>query len=61
VGRERRSAGARGGGGVAGLGRESAQQGEEKAFLFFFLLSISYFPFCIFFFGTNYFVDTLSV
>jgi hypothetical protein len=49
------------GGGVAGLGRESAQQGEEKAFLFFFLLSNSYFPFCIFFFGTNYFVDTLSV
>jgi hypothetical protein len=43
------------------LGRESAQQGEVRAFLFFFLLSNSYLPFCIFFFGTNYFVDTLSV
>jgi hypothetical protein len=39
-----------GGGTAAGLGRESAQQGEEKVFLFFFLLSNSYFPFCIFFF-----------
>jgi hypothetical protein len=58
---ERGGVRAREGGGVAGLGRESAQQGEEKAFLFFFLLSNSYFPFCIFFFGTNYFVDTLSV
>jgi hypothetical protein len=38
------------GGKAAGLGRESAQQGEEKVFLFFFLLSNSYFPFCIFFF-----------
>jgi hypothetical protein len=54
VGRERRSAGA-GGGEVAGLGRESAQQGEEEAFLFFFLHSNSYFPFCIFFFGTKLF------
>ena len=35
---------------VAGLGRDSVQQGEEKAFLFFFLLSNSYFPFCPFFF-----------
>ena len=52
---------ARGKGEVAGLGRVLVQQGEEKAFLFFFLLSNSYFPFCIFFFGTNYFVDTLSV
>jgi hypothetical protein len=42
--------GARGKGEVAGLGRDSVQQGEEKAFLFFFLLSISYFPFCPFFF-----------
>ena len=47
---ERGGARAREGGGVAGLGRESAQQGEEKAFLFFFLLSNSYFPFCIYFF-----------
>jgi hypothetical protein len=50
-----------GGGESRVLGRESAQQGEVKAFLFFFLLPNSYFPFCIFFFGTNYFVDTLSV
>jgi hypothetical protein len=35
---------------VAGLGRVSVQQGEEKAFLFFFLLSNFYFPFCPFFF-----------
>jgi hypothetical protein len=41
---------ARGGGEAAGLGRESAQQGEGRVFLFFFLLSNSYFPFCIFFF-----------
>jgi hypothetical protein len=61
VGRERRSAGVGGGGESRVLGRESAQQGEVKAFLFFFLLPNSYFPFCIFFFGTNYFVDTLSV
>ena len=46
---------------VAGLGRVSVQQGEEKAFLFFFLLSNFYFPFCPFFFWTKYFVDTLSV
>jgi hypothetical protein len=38
------------GGEAAGLGRESAQQGEGRVFLFFFLLSNSYFPFCIFFF-----------
>jgi hypothetical protein len=50
MGRERRrSAGVRGGE-AAGLGRESAQQGEGRVFLFFFLLSNSYFPFCIFFF-----------
>jgi hypothetical protein len=49
MGRERRSAGAREGE-AAGLGRESAQQGEGRVFLFFFLLSNSYFPFCIFFF-----------
>jgi hypothetical protein len=49
VGRERRSTGAMGGK-AAGLGRELAQQVEEKVFLFFFLLSNSYFPFCIFFF-----------
>jgi hypothetical protein len=49
MGRERRSAGAWEGE-VAGLGRDSVQQGEEKAFLFFFLLSNSYFPFCPFFF-----------
>jgi hypothetical protein len=50
MGRERRrSAGARGGE-ATGLGRESAQQGEGRVFLFFFLLSNSYFPFCIFFF-----------
>jgi hypothetical protein len=55
VGRERRSAGARGGGTAAGLGRESAQPGEEKVFLFFFLLSNSYFPFCIFFLLNNLF------
>jgi hypothetical protein len=48
MGRERRSAGARGE--AAGLGRESAQQGEGRVFLFFFLLSNSYFPFCIFLF-----------
>ena len=35
VGRERRSAGAWEGE-AAGLGRDSVQQGEEKAFLFFF-------------------------
>jgi hypothetical protein len=46
---ERGGAWARGKGEVAGLGRDSVQQGEEKAFLFFFL-SISYFPFCPFFF-----------
>jgi hypothetical protein len=34
---------------AAGLGRESAQQGL-RVFLFFFLFSKSYFPFCIFFF-----------
>jgi hypothetical protein len=33
---------------VVGLGQDSVQQGEEKAFLFFLLLSISYFPFCPF-------------
>jgi hypothetical protein len=47
--RARRSAGAWKGE-VVGLGRDSVQQGEEKAFLFFFLLSNSYFPFCPFFF-----------
>ena len=47
---EREGARAREGGEVAGLGRESAQQGEGRVFLFFFLLSNSYFPFCIFFF-----------
>jgi hypothetical protein len=46
----REEGGREGGGKAAGLGRESAQQGEEKVFLFFFLLSNSYFPFCIFFF-----------
>jgi hypothetical protein len=46
---ERGGARARGGE-AAGLGRESAQQGEGRVFLFFFLLSNSYFPFCIFFF-----------
>jgi hypothetical protein len=35
---------------AAGLGRESAQQGGRKVFLFFFLFSKTYFPFCIFFF-----------
>jgi hypothetical protein len=45
---ERGGAQARGKGEVAGLGRDSVQQGEEKAFLFFFLLSNSYFPFCPF-------------
>ena len=35
---------------AAGLGRESTQQGGERVFLFFFLFSNSYFPFCIFFF-----------
>ena len=40
----------RGRGEVAGLGLDSVQQGEEKAFLFFFLLPNSYFPFCLFFF-----------
>jgi hypothetical protein len=49
MGRERRSVGAREGE-AAGLGRESAQQGEGRVFLFFFLLYNSYFPFCIFFF-----------
>jgi hypothetical protein len=49
MGRKRRSAGAWEGE-AAGLGRDSVQQGEEKAFLFFFLLSNSYFPFCPFFF-----------
>jgi hypothetical protein len=49
MGRERGSAGAREGE-AAGLGRESAQQGAGRVFLFFFLLSNSYFPFCIFFF-----------
>jgi hypothetical protein len=39
---------ARGKGGVAGLGRKPVQQGEEKAFLFFFFISIYYFPFCPF-------------
>jgi hypothetical protein len=34
---------------AAGLGRESAQQGG-RVFLFFFLFSKTYFPFCIFFF-----------
>jgi hypothetical protein len=49
MGRERRmSAGARGDE-AAGLGRESAQQGGGRVFLFFFLFSNSYFPFCIFF------------
>jgi hypothetical protein len=49
MGRERRmSAGAREDE-AAGLGRESAQQGG-RVFLFFFLFSNSYFPFCIFFF-----------
>ena len=46
---------------AAGLGRESAQQGEGRVFLFFFLLFNSYFPFCPFFFEKKYFVDTLSV
>jgi hypothetical protein len=50
MGRERRRSEGTRGGEAAGLGRESAQQGEEKVFLFFFLLSNSYFPFCIFFF-----------
>jgi hypothetical protein len=49
MGRERRSVGAWEGE-AAGLGRDSVQQGEEKAFLVFFLLSNSYFPFCTFFF-----------
>ena len=49
MGRKRRSAGAWEGE-AAGLGQDSVQQGEEKAFLFFFLLSNSYFPFCPFFF-----------
>jgi hypothetical protein len=44
MGRKRRSASAWEGE-AAGLGRDSVQQGEEKAFLFFFLLSNSYFPF----------------
>jgi hypothetical protein len=45
---ERGGARARGKGEVAGLGRDSVQQGKEKAFLFFFLLFNSYFPFCPF-------------
>jgi hypothetical protein len=49
MGRARRSAGAWKGE-VVGLGRDSVQEGEEKAFLFFFLLSNSYFPFCPIFF-----------
>jgi hypothetical protein len=35
---------------AAGLGWEKAQQGGRRVFLFFFLFSKSYFPFCIFFF-----------
>jgi hypothetical protein len=51
---------ARGKGGVAGLGRDSVQQGEERVFPFFFLLSNFYFPFCPFFFEQKNFVNTLS-
>jgi hypothetical protein len=47
--KEEGSAGARGGGEAAGLGWKTAQQGG-RVFLFFFLFSKSYFPFCIFFF-----------
>jgi hypothetical protein len=46
---------------AAGLGRESAQQGRGGFFFFFFLFSNPYFPFCIFFFCTNYFVGNLGV
>jgi hypothetical protein len=46
--KEEGSAGARGGE-AAGLGWKTAQQGG-RVFLFFFLFSKSYFPFCIFFF-----------
>jgi hypothetical protein len=35
---------------AAGLGWETTQQGGRRVFLFFFLFSKSYFPFCIFFF-----------
>ena len=52
---------ARGRGEVAGLGRDSVQQGEEGAVPFFFLLSNFYFPFCPFFLLNKNFVDTLSV
>jgi hypothetical protein len=48
-------------GGVAGLGRNSVQQGGESfsPFSFYFLISISHFaPFS---FEKKYFVDTLSV
>jgi hypothetical protein len=48
-------------GGVAGLGRNSVQQGVESfsPFSFYFLISISHFvPFS---FEKKYFVDTLSV
>jgi hypothetical protein len=49
MGLKRRGARARGGE-AAGLGWETAQQGGRRVFLFFFLFSKSYFPFCIFFF-----------
>jgi hypothetical protein len=38
-----------GGGRAVAHGLDSAQQGREKGFLFFFLFSNSYFHFCIFF------------
>jgi hypothetical protein len=58
----KRGARPRGKGGVAGLGRNSVQQGGRELFPFFFLLSNFYFPFCPFFFlKKRYFVDTLSV
>ena len=59
MGRKRRSAGAWEGE-AAGLGRDSVQQGEERVFPFFFLLSNFYFPFCPFFFEQKNFVNTLS-
>jgi hypothetical protein len=60
VGRKRRSTAA--GGGESRVWAESRpSRGRRRLFSFFFLLSNSYFPFCIFSFGTNYFVDTLSV
>jgi hypothetical protein len=57
--KEEGSAGARGGGG-RGFGLENGPAGGERVFLFFFLFSKSYFPFCIFFFWTNYFVGNLG-